>query len=374
MMKHFRSAAGVGLGTVLAIAAARLVAQTPQAPPATPPAQAAPAAPEPTGESKSVIIQRVLVKVNGEIFTQKELEQRQIDVLRDQGKTTATPKDIEAVTPDLLVNAVDEMLVVQRGKELGLHSTDEQFKRYIESLKTDNKLTDAEFKQALTQEGFTLDMLRASFDKQSVIQMVKQREILGKINLTEEEARQYYDKHPEAFLQPATVTLREILVNIPAETSSAAGGQPTFKANVEEAARDKITAARERVLKAEDFAKVAAEVSDSPSKSKGGLLDPIEIDAMASGIRDTLEKMKPGEITPIIRTTRGFQIFKLEARTTPARKAFQDVRDEIAQKVGEERMDVEMKKYITTLRAQALIEWKRDDLRQMYEKRIAELK
>src|SRR6476659_9199499 len=133
MMKHLRSAAGVGLGTVVAIAAARLVAQTPQTPPATPvPPQAAPAAPQPTGESKSVIIQRVLVKVNGEIFTQKELEQRQIDVLRDQGKTTATPKDIEAVTPDLLVNAVDEMLVVQRGKELGLHSTDEQFKLYIE--------------------------------------------------------------------------------------------------------------------------------------------------------------------------------------------------------------------------------------------------
>ena len=127
-------------------------------------------------------------------------------------------------------------------------------------------------------------------------------------------------------------------------------------------------------MKGEDFLQLVNELSDAASKSSGGLVGPVEVTMLAAGVAEALAKMKPGEISPIIRTARGYQLFKLDSRTTSERKAFQDVRDEIGQKVGEERMDVEMKKYITTLRTQALIEWKRDDLRQMYEKRIAELK
>ena len=325
--------------------------------------------------AQGVIIQRVLVKVNGDIFTQKELEDRQIGVLRDKGITKPTPEDIAGVTPDLLVSAIDEMLIVQRGKELGLHGTDDQFKRYIDGIKTENKLTDEQFKIALTQEGMTLDSLRENFEKQVIMKGVQEREILGHLNLTEEEARQYYDKHPDEFMKPATVMMREILVTVPAEPSGAQGGQtPRFNAGVEEAAKQKILAARERALKGEDFAAIVADVSDAASKSTGGLIGPVNVSEMSTGIRDVVEKMKPGEITQPIRTTRGFQLFKLESRTVAEREAFQKVRDQIGQRIGEERLDVEMKKYLATLRTQALIEWKRDDLRQMYEKRIAEAK
>jgi len=372
MNKTFIATVAAALVSLAGAASAQTPAPQGPAAPRTP----APSTPAPTAPAQgpSTIIQRVLVKVNGEIFTQKELEQRQIGVLRDQGKTTATPQDIEAVTPDILVGAVDEMLIVQRGKELGFHATDQQFKDYIERIKADNKLTDAEFKVAMSQEGLSLESLRENFEKQVIIKGVQEREILSHLNLTEEEARQYYEKHPDEFMKPATVMMREILVTVPADTASAQGGQPIFNAGVEEAAKQKIMAARERALAAEDFAKIVAEVSDAPSKSTGGLIGPINVSEMSTGIRDVVDKMKPGEITQPIRTTRGFQLFKLESRTAAEREAFQNVREQIAQRIGEERLDVETKKYLATLRTQALIEWKRDDLRQMYEKRIAEAK
>jgi peptidyl-prolyl cis-trans isomerase SurA len=321
---------------------------------------------------QGVIIERVLVKVNGEIFSQKQLEDRQVNALRDKGVAKPTPQDIEGVTPDILVAAVDEMLIVQRGKELGFHATDQQFKDYIDHIKADNKLNDAEFKVAMSQEGLTLDSLRENFEKQVIMKGVQEKEILAHLNLTEEEARQYYDKHPNEFMKPATVMMREILITVPADTTT--GGGTSFRPNVEEAAKEKIIAARERALKGEDFAKIVADVSDAPSKATGGLIGPVNVAEMSTGIRDVIEKMKPGEITQPIRTTRGFQIFKLESRTAAEREAFQNVRDQIGQRIGEERLDVEMKKYLATLRTQALIEWKRDDLRQMYEKRIAEAK
>src|SRR5262245_37124268 len=79
----------------------------------------------PPTKPQGVIIQRILVKVNGDILTQKELEQRQVLALRDQGKGDLTGdalyKALEDITPEILVSSIDELLIVQRGRELGYH-------------------------------------------------------------------------------------------------------------------------------------------------------------------------------------------------------------------------------------------------------------
>jgi parvulin-like peptidyl-prolyl isomerase len=357
-------------GLVAMFAAAGLSAQTPQPAPKSQPAQAPqPTQPSPPAQTPGVIIQRVLVKVNGEIYTQKQLEQAQIDALRQQGKDRPTTKDLEGITPDILVNAVNEMLIVQRGRELGYHLTDEQFKNSITRLKTDQKLNDEQFKQALKEDNLTLDALRDQFERGYIIQTVQQREIMGHVNLTEEEAHQYYDKHPDEFMKPAAVTLREMLVAVPTDTKNA---QQPFSPDADASAREKVATLRDRALKGEDFVKLVAEASDAPSKSVQGLIGPINVTDMSAGIRDAVERLKVGDITPTFRTARGYQFFKLESRTAEERLPFDNVRDQIAQKVGDARLDVEMAKYINELRSQALIEWKRDDLRQMYEKRVAE--
>src|SRR5438309_4980219 len=90
----------------------------------------------------SEILEQVLVKVNGEIFTKTDLETRQVQEIRQRGKQIdlSTPqgneelrKAIEDVTPGLLVSAVDEMLIVQRGKELGYKVGDEQYKQILDN-------------------------------------------------------------------------------------------------------------------------------------------------------------------------------------------------------------------------------------------------
>jgi len=330
----------------------------------------------PPTKPQGVIIQRILVKVNGDILTQKELEQRQSQALRDQGKGDlsgdALYKALEDITPDLLVNSIDELLIVQRGRELGYHLSDEQFASSLERIKKENNLDDAGFKLALQQEGLSLDDLRQTLDRQYVVNTVQQREILGRMTLTEEEARQYYDKHPDEFMKPATVMLRELLIVVPASPSAAGGQSQLFAQTADEASKQKIMALHERAVAGEDFEKLIAEASQAASKSKGGLIGPVNLAEMSTGIRDAIERMKPGDVTAPIRTTAGYQILKLETRSAAERLPFDGVRDDIAQKVGEARLDVEMSKYLRQLRTQALIEWKRDDLRQMYEKKLAE--
>ena len=129
--------------------------------------------------------------------------------------------------------------------------------------------------------------------------------------------------------------------------------------------------ARTRLLAGEDFGKVAGEVSDSASKANGGLIGPFSHDDMSPQMQELLDKMKPGDITPAIRTPRGYQILKLETLKVQTVQPFDKVRDLIADKVASERTRNEMRKFLTRLRAQAIIEWKNDELKKAYEKQLA---
>jgi len=84
-----------------------------------------------------------------------------------------------------------------------------------------------------------------------------------------------------------------------------------------------------------------------------------------------IDKMKPGEITQPIKTPRGYQIFKLESMKAAALQPFDSVRDLISEKVAGARTQSEMRKFLARLRTRAIIEWKNDELKKVYEKQIA---
>lgn len=325
---------------------------------------------------RAEIIEQILVKVNGEIITKTELEQRQVSVLRQrmQGQQIdpesmkndeTLKKALAEVTPQLLVSAIDEMLLLQRGRELGLRLGDDQFKQVVANIRKEQGLQDeAKFVQALAQENMTMADLRKQLERQMLIEQVQRQEIGSKLSITEEEARQYYAKHPQDFTDSASVTLREIFVDVPAET----GGVNVAK---DDEAKVRIEEIRSRALKGEDFAKLAADLSSSPSKANGGLIGPFSHADMSPQLLAMVEMMKVGEVTQPIRTPKGYQLLKLEAMKAQALQPFDSVRDLIADKVAGARTQVEMRKFLARLRTQAIIEWKNEDLKKAYEKQVA---
>jgi len=347
----------------LAAAAAPVLAQAPAASPAAP-------APQSTTGPTSTIIERVLVRVNGEVFTQSQLTRRQIDALREMERdpSKTLEQQIADITPDLLVAVVDELLLVQQGRELGLRFSDEQFNSAIENIKKSNKLDDAAFEQVLTQEGLTLEELRQRFEQQYLIQGVQQREIGPSMTITLEEQRQYYKRNAEQFMTPETVTLRELLVSVPTRTE---GGREVFSVADEQAARERIEQLRERLLAGEDFDAMAKEHSESATRGSGGLVGPVNVADLSADLQKLVAGMKPGDISEPIRVARGFQIFKLETREESRLRPFDEVRRQIENAIRNERIGPETEKLLARLRAQALIEWKDDALRQLYEQALA---
>ena len=180
-----------------------------------------------SASTRADVIEQVLVKVNGDIITKTELEERQVAVLRQRlnGQNVdpnmlkndeQLKKMLAEVTPQVLVNAVDELLLLQHGKELNLHLSDDQFKAVVGNIRKEQGLQDdKKFADALAQENMTMDELRKSLEKQMIIEQVQRQEVGSKLSITEEEARQYYARHPEEFTDPTTITLREILIEVP---------------------------------------------------------------------------------------------------------------------------------------------------------------
>jgi len=105
------------------------------------------------------ILEQVLVKVNGEIITKTEFEARQVAELRTRPEfANSSPagadlqRAVAEITPDLILAAVDELLLVQRGRENGFALGDAQFAQILENIKTSNNLQDdAKFQEALKQ-------------------------------------------------------------------------------------------------------------------------------------------------------------------------------------------------------------------------------
>ena len=176
---------------------------------------------------RAEILEQILVKVNGEIFTKSDLEQRQIAALRQKGQAIDLKSDpnnaqlrkaLDEITPQIMVDAIDEMVIVQRGKELGYTLSDQQFKSVVDNIRKENKIeTDEQFQAALKSENMTMADLRRNLERTMIYQRVQQNEVLAKIGVTDEEARKYYESHLKEFTTSPTVTLREILVAVPGD-------------------------------------------------------------------------------------------------------------------------------------------------------------
>ena len=166
-----------------------------------------------------------------------------------------------------------------------------------------------------------------------------QKEIIGKINLTEKDYEAYYDAHKKEFENPERVKARHILVAVKADAT------PEQK----EAARKK---AEELLAKAKaggDFAKLAQENSDDPgSKAKGGDLGFFTQGSMVGKFEEAAFALKPGELSDVVETEFGYHIIKLEERKAAEQQPYESVKEQVkaraTQSIQQERLNAFLEK------------------------------
>ena len=290
------------------------------------------------------IIEQVLVKVNGEIFTKTDLEQRQVAALAPATRTSPTPtlqttRRCASCSPrsrrSVIVDAVDELLLVQRGRSSATRSPTSSSTSILENIRKENKLeTEEQFQAALKQEGLTMLDLRRQLEKQMLDQPRPAEDVIAQDQRHRRRSRAPTTTRTRtSSLRRRTVTLREILVAVPATTATARGRQrrPPTRQREGEGRGDPRSAS----LPARTSRQLAAEVSDAPSKANGGLHRPARVvdELDPDSCRRCSTTLKPGEV--VRAASHAARLPDPQARRRePARQCrpFEEARDQIADK------------------------------------------
>ena len=208
------------------------------------------------------VVEEIVAKVNGDIITRGEIERSRQQLaaeLRQQGVTG--PKlqaELEDKQKDALRDQIDQLLLVQRGKDLSIN-IDPEVTRRLAEIQKQSTISDPDKFQAYLREqtGMAFEDFKSQMKNQLLTQRVIGQEVSSRIAVPEAEKKKYYEEHKTEFVRQEQVFLRQILI-------STEGKNPDQVAAAEKKAKDLVGRAR----KGEKFGELARDNSDDPETSK----------------------------------------------------------------------------------------------------------
>jgi parvulin-like peptidyl-prolyl isomerase len=299
------------------------------------------------------VMDEIVCKVNGDIITRGELERdrRMMEAdLRQQGQAGARlAESLRTLTGNGLRDHIDRLLLIQKGKELNV-KVETDVNKQIAAIQTQSKIADPEkFQEYVRQQtGQSYEDYKSELSNGLLTQEVVREEVLRKIQFKREELEAYYNAHKEDYMRKERVFLSEILV------STQGKDDPIAVAAAEKKAKDLVAQAR----KGAKFPELAQANSDSLSAQGGGRLDPYTKGELAPEIESAVWDKERGYVTDPIRRTSGFLILKVEDHHKEGLAAFEEVQQEVQDKLFEPRREPALRAYLTKLRVESFLEIK----------------
>jgi peptidyl-prolyl cis-trans isomerase SurA len=301
-----------------------------------------------------VTIEQIVAKVNGEIITNIDLDHDRADLekqLKANGLTGQRLEDaLKTEVPNLLRNKIDNLLLVQKGKEMEL-KVDPDVNKYIADLQRQTGTTDPQKFEALVRQetGKSYEDFKADIKNNLLLQGVMREEVMRKIQFKQEEIRAYYDTHKDEFQREERVFLREISVSTQGKQDN-----PTAVAAAEKKAKDLVDRAR----RGERFAELAQTNSDSPTAKDGGALDPYKKGELAPAIEAAVWDKERGAVTDPIKIPSGLLILRVDEHHKAGLAEFEEVEQEIQNRILDSRRQAALRAYLTKLRDVSFLEIK----------------
>jgi peptidyl-prolyl cis-trans isomerase SurA len=310
------------------------------------------------------VVEEIVARVNNDIVTRSEMERNREELRNDIKQANApNPDQIFADRDkDTLKNLIDQKLLIQKGRDLGITADAELVKRMDEIRKNAGLSSMEDLEKAATQQGVNYEEWKQNLRDQIITRQVIQREVGQKLQLTKEDAQAYYDKHKQEMAQPEQVRLSEIL--IPTETP-AADSTPE-KPNLipmtdDQVAQQKAKAeqALAQIKAGKPFEDLARQFSGGPTAAQGGDLGMFKRGVMAKELEEkTFDQMKQGDVSDVLRTKQGFVILKVTEHAKPGVPPLKDVEAQVEEGLYFEKLQPALRAYLTRLREEAFVDIK----------------
>ena len=317
------------------------------------PTSAAAAAEEP----HRVVLNRVAATVNGEVVTLQELEQRGGEEWLAANRLPPGPERDRAVALALrraLDAVVSEKLFRAQAAALQIEVTEEQITLAIEDIKKRNNADDKQLDMMLAQQGLTRAAFREQIRGQLESYSVLSAKVRSKVKVTDEDLRNHYQQHPGEFAGEEELHVRHILIPL-AETASAAD---VSRAQAE---AGKVA---ERLRSGEPFAAVAKAVSKGPGAADGGDLGWLRRGTMERSLEEVVFRLKDGEVSKLVRAGPGLHLFKVEERRFGGGRSFDDVKEEIRERLTMEQTQAYREQYLGELKRDAVVDIRLPELKE----------
>jgi peptidyl-prolyl cis-trans isomerase C len=285
-----------------------------------------------------------IAQVNDTVLLRQDLDREMKLVslkLARQGRPMddAQLKRYEGNIRETLINRT---LLLQQSKSMQIAVNDSKVAKAHNEFKAAFK-TEAAYQQALNEMGFTEEMLKKQIRDGLTIKTLIDKEVVQKIALSEETVRAFYDDNPNLFQRPEQVKASHILVKVPKNANEAQKGE----------ALAAIQALKARIDNGENFATLAMEHSDGPSKVKGGDLGFFGREQMVKPFSDAAFALQPGEVSDVVQTQFGYHLIRQTERRAEQTMAYNDVKDAIATRLRQEQEGKKIESYLDQLKEHA---------------------
>ena len=301
-------------------------------------------------ETETKVVDEVVAQVNDGVITLSRIRRESKDIVdakvQSGEKREDAQKAVDGKQGELIANLINEELLIQKGKEIGIDDEVEASlnQRFVDIMKQyDLKTLDALYEEMRKQNVDPVEM-REVWRKQATREKVLQREVQSKLywDKSPKQLREYYEKHKEKFTKPETVTLSEIYLN--------------FAGRDEAATRSK---AKELVSKAKngaDFVKLVLENSDRPEAAKNkGQSEPIPVKELDQKFALAIKDLKVGGVTdPIEVDALGITIIRVDERVAASNESQFD-ENAVRLEMMKEELPDKQKKFMSDLRTEAYI-------------------
>jgi peptidyl-prolyl cis-trans isomerase SurA len=315
-----------------------------------------PEAKKPAEPKKSEVVatrtvEEIIARVNNEIITRSDLDKARVASEEDarqecQGKCSPDQlrTDIEDRQKNSLRDLIDQSLLVQRGKDMGLNVEPEVIKR-LDQLRQQNKIDSMEdLEKAVSAQGSNWEDFKNNIRNGILTQRVISNEVGSHITIGKEEIAKYYEEHKKEFVRPEQVALREIEVTTEGKKDEEL---PALKKKAE--------TSLQRVKDGEDFGEIAKRFSDSSTAKQGGFLGVYKRGELSKQLEDIVFKMKKNELTDVMDTKQGYLVLQVLERYEAGEQPLNKVENEIMDHLYSQRMEPAMRQYLKTLREQSYV-------------------
>jgi peptidyl-prolyl cis-trans isomerase SurA len=324
------------------------------------------------------VIEEIVARVNSDIITRSELRRSReqfINELKERFGPQANDKIAEK-EKDALRDLIDQQLLVQKGKDLGITADTELIKKLDEMRKQMNLESMEDLEKAAEEQGVSFEDFKNNLRNQIITQQVIGREVGSKIQITQKEAEQFYDQHKADLERPEMVRLSELLVSTTpkqqpqqaaAENQQANNGTPAAEnpPPAVPSSEDEIAAAEQKanqllatIKQGSSFEDVAKKSSEGPTAGQGGDLGYFKRGTLAKELEDKTFAMKAGDVSDVIRTKQGFIILKVTEHQQAGIPAYKEVEPRVQEAIYMRKLEPALRTYLTKLREEAFIDIK----------------